>query len=65
MEEQLKEYISVSEYAAFIGKTTSQVYNLINDGLVPCVKFQRGTMNGKLVLKPAGYDEWKNKQLNK
>lgn len=63
-QEELKEYISASDYAAFVGKTTAQIYNLIHDGSVPAVKFTRGTMNGWLVLKPVEYDEWKEKQIN-
>lgn len=65
MAEVLKEYISVSDYAAFIDRTTSQVYNLIKEGIVPSVQFTRGKMKGLLVIKPAGYDEWKAKQTNK
>lgn len=62
MAENLKDYISVSDYAAFIGRTTAQVYYLINEGAVPCVRFQRGKMNGWLILKPANFDEWKSKE---
>lgn len=61
-EKTLQEYIGVSEYAAFIGRTTMAVYGLIKDGIVSAVKFQRGSMNGWLIPKPDGYDEWKSKQ---
>lgn len=63
--EELKEYISVSDYANFVGKTSQQVYNMIHDGLVPNVQFQRGSMVGRLVAKPLGYDEWKATQPQK
>lgn len=57
-ENKLNEYISVSDYAQYIGKTPAHVYNLIKEGLVPAVTFQRGTMIGRLVEKPIDYDEW-------
>lgn len=64
MAETMNEYISVSEYAAYVGKTTQYVYNMIRDGLVPSVEFQRGKMAGRLIEKPAGYDEWKSNNVN-
>lgn len=62
MTEELKEYISVAEYAQYIGKTSQYVYHLIQSGSVASVEFNRGKMAGRLVLKPEGYDEWKAKQ---
>lgn len=62
---ELKEYISVSEYAKFIGKTPAHVYNMIKGGLVSSVMFERGTMKGWLIEKPSGFDEWKQKQKKK
>lgn len=59
---ELKEYISVSDYAKFIGKTSAHVYNLIREGLVSSVTFTRGTMKGRLVEKPSDYDSWKERQ---
>lgn len=56
---KLKQYISVSEYAKFINKTSAHVYNMIREGLVSSVMFERGTMNGWLIEKPEGFDEWK------
>lgn len=65
MENKLNEYISVSEYAKFIKRTPAHVYNLIREGLVSSVVFERGTMKGRLVEKPEGFDEWKQKQNKK
>lgn len=62
---ELKEYISVSEYAKFIGRTPAHVYNMIKEGLVSSVMFDRGTMKGWLIEKPSGFDEWKQKQKKK
>ena len=62
MTEELKEYITVAEYAQYIGKTSQYVYHLIQSGSVASVEFNRGKMAGRLVLKPEGYDEWKAKQ---
>ena len=64
-ENKLKQYISVSEYAKFIGKTSAHVYNMIREGLVASVLFERGTMNGWLIEKPEGFDEWKAKRVTK
>lgn len=58
---ELKDYITVSQYADFVGKTTAHVYQQINAGLIPVVTFQRGKMNGRLIEKPVGYDEWLKK----
>ena len=60
-DKELKQYISVSDYAKYIGRTSAHVYNLIKEGIVSAVTFQRGTMIGRLVEKPADYDEWKTK----
>ncbi len=60
---ELKEYISVSDYADYIGKTPQMVYNMIRDGLVPAVQFRRGKAVGRLVEKPLGYDEWRAKNI--
>ena len=62
MTEELKEYITVAEYAQYIGKTSQYVYHLNQSGSVASVEFNRGKMAGRLVLKPEGYDEWKAKQ---
>lgn len=62
---KLKEYISVSEYAKFISRTPAHVYNMIKEGLVSSVMFERGTMKGWLIEKPSGFDEWKQKQKKK
>ena len=58
MAETIKQYISVSDYARFKGCSRQKVYNMIRDGLVSSVQFNRGKMAGRLVEKPAGYDEW-------
>lgn len=63
MTAELKEYISASEYAKFIGKTTQTVYNMINEGKIASNVFTRGGMIGHLIEKPDGFDEWKDKQL--
>ena len=55
---ELKDYITVAQYAEYLGKTTAHVYQLINSGLVPVVTFQRGKMNGRLIEKPLDYDSW-------
>ena len=62
---KLSQYIAVSEYAKFIGKTSAHVYNLIREGLVSSVQFERGTMKGWLIEKPEGFDEWKANNNNK
>lgn len=54
-------YISVSDYAKFIGKTTQTVYNMIKDGVINVIHFNRGSMVGILIEKPAGFDDWLNK----
>lgn len=59
---ELKDYITVAQYAEYLGKTTAHVYQQINAGLVPVVTFQRGKMNGRLIEKPVDYDDWFNKQ---
>ena len=61
----LRDYITVAQYADYLGKTTAHVYQQINAGLIPVVTFQRGKMNGHLIEKPANYDEWYNKQHKK
>lgn len=52
MMESTKEYVSVSEYAKLVGKTTQNIYHMIDCGLLPVVKFKRGKMNGWLIEKP-------------
>lgn len=64
MAEELKNYITVAEYAQYIGKTSQHVYQLIKSGTLASVEFNRGKMAGRLVLKPEGYDEWKANQQN-
>ena len=56
------EYISVGEYAAFVGRTRQQVYNLIHNGMVSGREFVRGSKRGWLVEKPAGFDTWKKQR---
>lgn len=56
------EYISVSEYAAFIDRTTTTVYTQIRDGIVPSKKIGRGNADGFIIPKPQGYDDWKKMQ---
>lgn len=62
MNETLDNYISVSEAAEYLGKTTSHVYNMIRDNSIHAIKFNRGTMAGWLVEKPCGFDTWKQQQ---
>lgn len=62
---ELKDYITVAQYAEYLGKTTAHVYQQINAGLIPVVTFQRGKMNGRLIEKPVDYDNWFNKQQKK
>ena len=62
---ELKDYITVAQYADYLGKTTAHVYQQINAGLIPVVTFQRGKMNGRLIEKPADFDEWLNKKNKK
>lgn len=62
---ELKDYITVAQYAEYLGKTTAHVYQQINAGLIPVVTFQRGTMNGRLIEKPVDYDDLFNKQQKK
>lgn len=49
----MDEYISVSEYAKLIGKSTQMVYNMIDAGIVEAKSFARGSMRGWLVKKPS------------
>lgn len=53
----ITQYISVKEYANYIGKTTQQVYNLIRCDAVSAIQFNRGKMVGYLIEKPIDYDE--------
>jgi len=46
------EWISVSCYAHKIGKSTQTVYNMIKDGLLETMNFERGTKNGVLIKHP-------------
>ncbi len=43
------EWVSVSCYAQRIGKSTQTVYNMIKDGLLETMNFERGTKNGVLI----------------
>ena len=52
MNRQKYEWISVSEYAERIGKTTQTVYNMIQRGELESKSFKRQTMNGILVKAP-------------
>lgn len=42
-------YLSVSEFAQLIGKSTTHVYNMIAKGEVETVPFQRGQYNGYII----------------
>lgn len=57
-----EEYISVSEMAQYLHKSSQQVYNLLHSGELSGVEFRRGSMRGWLCHKPADYDTWKNKE---
>lgn len=56
--DSMDNFISVGEYAKFVGKSTQQVYNLLRSGVVSGFEFTRGTMRGWLVEKPNGFDTW-------
>lgn len=56
------DYITVLDYANFIGKTQQCVYTMIRAGLVETKRFRRGSMNGYLIKKPAEYDQWLSKK---
>lgn len=58
MTNSVENYITVSQYAEYIGKTTAHVYHLISAGVLPVHTFSRGKMNGRLIEKPTDYDEW-------
>lgn len=58
-------YISVSEYAKFVGLTSQHVYNLLNSGKLVGYEFVRGRMKGWLIEKPVGYDTWKEQEGKK
>ncbi len=55
---ELEKYISVSEAAKYYGKTTQHIYNMIHDKVIHAVQFNRGSMVGWLVEKPADYNNW-------
>lgn len=59
---KIEGYISVGDYARFLGVTTQTVYNMIRSDMVHTVKFNRNTQVGYLIDKPAGYDVWKEYQ---
>lgn len=58
-------FISVSEYSKFTGKTPQNIYGLLNRGRLVGFEFQRGSMKGWLIQKPVGYDTWKEQELQK
>lgn len=47
-----KEWISVSDYARLIGRSTTHVYTLIAEGMVEYIPFNRGKNKGYLIAKP-------------
>lgn len=57
----LNNYISVSDAAAYFGKTTQHIYNMIKSNAIHAVQFKRGSMAGWLVEKPADYDNKNDK----
>lgn len=51
-ENQEYEWISVSCLAQRIGKSTQTIYNMIKDGLLETMNFERGTKKGMLIKYP-------------
>lgn len=51
-ENQEYEWISVSCLAQRLNKSTQTIYNMIKDGLLETMNFERGTKNGILVKYP-------------
>lgn len=49
MTEEYGKYMSVSEYAERVGKTSQTIRNWIKRGRLETVTFRRGRMNGILV----------------
>lgn len=47
-----QQYISVSEYANMVGKSTQTIYNRIKDGTVKYITFSRGKYKGILIKNP-------------
>ena len=60
-----EEYISVGEYAKFVGLTTQQIYNQLHNGVISGFEFTRGRMKGWLVKKPVGFNTWKEQEIQK
>ena len=52
----IENYITVSEAARFYKKTTQAIYNMIHNGTLNAVRFNRGSMSGWLVERPADYN---------
>lgn len=42
-------YLSVSEYAKTISRSTTHVYNLIADGKIDTIPYARGNYNGYVI----------------
>lgn len=53
----MDEWVSVSELAQRLGKTQQTIYNHIKQGYYRTKVFKRGTMRGLLVLCPKKKDE--------
>lgn len=49
MEASNERWVSASEYATMIGKSTQTVYNMVHAGTVESKSFKRGKYNGILV----------------
>lgn len=52
MNENNCEWVSVSEYADMVGKSTQTIYNRIKDGAVKYITFSRGKYKGILIKNP-------------
>ena len=42
-------YLSVSEYANMLQKSTTHVYNMIAKGMLDTIPYQRGNYNGYVI----------------
>ena len=52
MEASNEHWVSASEYASMIGKSTQTVYNMVHAGTIDSKTFKRGKYNGILVKVP-------------
>ena len=55
-----RKYISVEEYARFIGRTSQNVYHMLHKGVLQGMEFKRGSMRGWLIPAPKGYEQINN-----